>query len=133
MVLMVVITLASLLIYAPMAWRETELYWNPDTGNFDLHGDYATWSLSISMLSAFAIILPANIAILLKIEKEQRYRGVFYKTTSTNGISTVAERTDEDNQSRCMPRVSMPKMDIKMTFVLIGISVAFIVLTIPHR
>ena len=121
------------MIYAPMAWRETELYWNPDTGNFDLHGNYATWSLSIAMLSAFAIILPANIAILLKIQKEQRYRGVFSKTSSTYGISTIAESTDDNNQSGCMPRVQMPKIDIKMTFVLIGISLAFIVLTIPHR
>ena len=131
--LMVIITLGSLMIYAPMAWRETELYWNPDTGNFDLHGSYPTWSLSIAMLSAFAIILPINIAILLKIKKEQRNRGVFRKTTSTNGISTIAESTDEYNQSGCMPRVPVPNIDVKMTFVLIGISLAFIVLTIPHR
>ena len=130
---MVIITLGSLMIYAPMAWRETELYWNPDTGNFDLHGSYPTWSLSIAMLSAFAIILPVNIAILLKIKKEQRNRGVFRKTTSTNGISTIAESTDEYNQSGCMPRVPVPNIDVKMTFVLIGISLAFIVLTIPHR
>ena len=130
---MVVITLVSLFIYAPMAWRETELYWNPDTGNFDLHGAYPMWSLSIAMLSAFAIILPANVAILLKIQREQRYRRVFSRSTSSNGNSLKSTAEDEYNLSGCMPRVQMPKIDIKMTFVLIGISFAFIVLTIPHR
>ena len=137
---MVITTLASLFIYAPLAWRETELSWNPDTGNFDLHGYYPTWSLCIAMLSAFAIILPTNIAILLKISREQRFRRAFSSSgkstiskTLSSGDSTIPELTDEYNQSGCMPRVQMPKFDMKMTFVLIGISFAFIVLTIPHR
>ena len=163
--LMAVIPIVCFFIYAPMAWRETELYWNPDTGNFDLHGTYATWSLSVAMLSAFAIILPANIALLLKIQKEQRYRHALHgesQKTSKNEVtiitkSTVAElcatvlitvpiepnevpkrresswSADDNTETGCMPRILMPKIDIKMTFVLIGISLAFIVLTIPHR
>ena len=131
---MIMILLASLFIYAPMAWRETELYWNPDTGNFDLHGLYPTWSLSIAMLSAFAIIFPANVAILLKMQREQRYRGVLRGVSTSSGeISTMPRGSDEYDQPGCMPRMQMPKIDIKMTFVLIGISFAFIVLTIPHR
>lgn len=132
---MPIIIFASLFIYAPMAWNETELYWNPDTGNFDLNGAYATWSLSIAMLSAFAVILPANIALLIKIQKEKRYREVFSKTTSTRRSSAIAEDEDEEDtpQPGCMPRSKLSSIDIKMTLVLIGISLGFILLTIPHR
>ena len=68
------IILVSFLIYLPMVWNKTELYWNALTGNFDLNGSYPTWSLSIAMLSAFAVIFPANVALIVKLHREHKRR-----------------------------------------------------------
>ena len=68
-----------------MVLCKTELYWNPKTGNFDLNGTYATWSLSIAMLSAFAVIFPANIALVFKLHKEHKFRR-YYRFCLKNTI-----------------------------------------------
>ena len=103
-------------------FTETELYWNPETGNFDLYGPYPTWSLSIAMLSAFAIIFPANIALVVKLHKEHKFR---------RSNSDQSKLHDEDENPGCAP--ILRTIDLKMTIVLIGISIPFILLTIPHR
>ena len=71
------IIILSFGIYSPLTWTEIELYWNPDTGNLDLNGSYASWSLSISMMTAFSIIFPINIALLIKMKKQENFRSVF--------------------------------------------------------
>ena len=116
------IVITAILIYLPMVLTETELYWNPETGNFDLYGPYPTWSLSIAMLSAFAIIFPANIALVVKLHKEHKFR---------RSNSDQSKLHDEDENPGCAP--ILRTIDLKMTIVLIGISIAFILLTIPHR
>ena len=68
------IILISFIIYLPMVFKDTELYWNTLTGNFDLNGTYPTWSLSIAMLSAFAVIFPANIALIVKLHKDHKFK-----------------------------------------------------------
>ena len=117
------IIITSILIYLPMVFTSTQLYWNPDTGNFDLHGKYPTWSLSIAMLSAFAVIFPANVALLIKLHKEHRFR---------RSNSDQSHLNMEDDNPGCAPPI-LRTIDLKMTIVLIGISIAFILLTIPHR
>ena len=86
------IVIVSICIYVPMSWNGTELYWNPETGNFDLSGSYATWSLTFSMLLAFAIIFPANIALLTKIRKEERFRSIFRYTRCLDALRASAAR-----------------------------------------
>ena len=75
--LIITIVTVSICIYIPMAWNGTELYWNPETGNFDLNGTYATWSLTFAMLAAFTIIFPANVALLIKLKKGEHFRSAY--------------------------------------------------------
>ena len=56
-----------------------------------------------------------------------------FSRKSKSATSQMTIEANEQSITGCVPIPKVIKLEMKMTLVLIGISVAFILLTIPHR
>ena len=64
----------SFFTFLPLVLKKTILVWDPETGNLSLDDAYEVWSFSICILCSYVIILPANIALVIKLHKEHKCR-----------------------------------------------------------
>ena len=118
-VLMVILTISiiSFCMYFPMAFEKIPMHVNMDIGTIAWDCPHSVWCMYISIAVANIIIVPSNIILLYKLHQQHRLKRFLMET-----------RMDDDTeQVGCTPM-----LDLRMTFVLILISSAFVLLTIPR-
>ena len=97
-----------------MAFEKIPMHVNMDIGTVAWDCPRSVWFMHISIAVANTILVPSNIILLYKLHKQQQ-------------LKRFLMQDYEDEQFGCAPM-----LDLRMTFVLILISCAFVLLTIPR-
>ena len=110
--------LLSIFLYIPLMRQVPIILYCPETGTILLVWDYAWLNTLCQMVVATIIILPCNIALVIKLKKE----GYFKKF----GKQIMDEKKIHIG---CLPTLKLA--DFRITLVSIGISLFFIIAILP--